>query len=642
MQASPKGSGAVTAKAKGVGALGARPLRRRLLELGFVERATADLEALAKTRPASPQTRLASWELAMWHADKYTAEGARACLAHLEMALEADDVDPALQAPAAVLAAESHALLGDIEAARRVLEVARAASPEPNLSLATANLETNLQARGQWINDALSLSGVAPIPFSARETGSSYDGLPAVEGPREQAVGADGLPLVTIIMPLYNAESTIGLCLASVLGQSWPNLEVIVVDDCSTDGSCRVVRRYAERDSRVRLLFATANRGPYVARNLGLQEARGEFVTCSDADDWSHPQKIEVQARYLLENPEVVGTTSQWVRMTEDLTAFRRGNRGYYAQINMSSLMFRREPVATVMQAWDSVRFAGDSEFLARMQVLFGTRAVERLPHILAFARCSAGSLTAHSCFGFPGHVMGARREYYEAYRYSFTQGKGLRCDFPQVARRFAVPQAMIPGEAPLCLNLALVLATDLRVASNAAWAAGFIAAEKRRDPQARIGLVQLHSYEPDPRTTVDPKIRASMDRGDAQLIVYGESASCSLLVVKDLSSLAERQRYVPRVEAATVAVFVDELPQSADPDGAPSYELSACLHQLRHYFGEAGHWFPKNANIRRRLQQNHGDVLKEATLASHDWPAAATSRGVLVELAVDALAKEA
>lgn len=94
---------------------------------------------------------------------------------------------------------------------------------------------------------------------------------------------------VSVIVPLYNREATIGQALRSVLEQSVPPTEVIVVDDGSVDGSAGVVRAFA--DSRVRYLYQ-ANAGAGAARNRGLEVAEGDWVALLDSDDWWLPTRI--------------------------------------------------------------------------------------------------------------------------------------------------------------------------------------------------------------------------------------------------------------------------------------------------------------------------------------------------------------
>ncbi len=93
------------------------------------------------------------------------------------------------------------------------------------------------------------------------------------------------MPKVSVIIPVYNAEKYLGECLDSVLGQTLKDIEVLCVDDGSTDGSARILADYAAKDARVRL-FRTARAGAAVARNRGLAEATGEYLFFCDADDW--------------------------------------------------------------------------------------------------------------------------------------------------------------------------------------------------------------------------------------------------------------------------------------------------------------------------------------------------------------------
>ena len=89
--------------------------------------------------------------------------------------------------------------------------------------------------------------------------------------------------LLSVIIPVYNAEPYLAKCIDSVLSQDAP-LEVLLIDDGSTDGSANVCKRYAERDTRIRY-FRKENGGVSSARNVGLDNALGEFVTFVDSDD---------------------------------------------------------------------------------------------------------------------------------------------------------------------------------------------------------------------------------------------------------------------------------------------------------------------------------------------------------------------
>ncbi|MBQ9346288.1 MAG: glycosyltransferase family 2 protein [Oscillibacter sp.] len=101
------------------------------------------------------------------------------------------------------------------------------------------------------------------------------------------------MPGVSIITPVYQAERTLAECVESVLGQTFSDWELLLVDDGSTDAAPALCRRYAARDSRVRVLSQPVNGGVSAARNRALREARGEYIAFLDADDCYLPRTLE-------------------------------------------------------------------------------------------------------------------------------------------------------------------------------------------------------------------------------------------------------------------------------------------------------------------------------------------------------------
>jgi Glycosyltransferases involved in cell wall biogenesis len=108
-------------------------------------------------------------------------------------------------------------------------------------------------------------------------------------------------PLVSIIIPAYNAEQWIEEAVNSCLNQSYKNIEVIVVNDGSTDGTLSVVQQIS--DSRLKV-FSQMNMGACVARNRGFDESQGEYVNFFDADDTMYPDAIEKQIKHILGLPK--------------------------------------------------------------------------------------------------------------------------------------------------------------------------------------------------------------------------------------------------------------------------------------------------------------------------------------------------
>lgn len=107
-------------------------------------------------------------------------------------------------------------------------------------------------------------------------------------------------PLITVGICCYNAADTIERAIASALAQTWPNLEVLVVDDASTDDSAARVAALAERHANLRLIRHAANQGPGQARQTLLDNAAGDFVAMFDDDDESAPERVAVQHARIL------------------------------------------------------------------------------------------------------------------------------------------------------------------------------------------------------------------------------------------------------------------------------------------------------------------------------------------------------
>lgn len=110
-------------------------------------------------------------------------------------------------------------------------------------------------------------------------------------------------PLVSIIIALYNAERYISETIRSAVNQTWQNIEIIVVDDGSTDGSYDIAKQFESDNVKV---FRQKNKGQCAATNRGLEMASGEYIQYLDADDILSPSKIEQQVTRLLDNPNSI------------------------------------------------------------------------------------------------------------------------------------------------------------------------------------------------------------------------------------------------------------------------------------------------------------------------------------------------
>lgn len=102
-------------------------------------------------------------------------------------------------------------------------------------------------------------------------------------------------PLVSVVMPAYNAEKYIDQAISSVISQTYTKWELLIIDDCSTDGTAKIAECFASQDSRIRLLRNSQNMGVARSRNRGLDIAKGEWIALLDSDDAWREMKLEKQ-----------------------------------------------------------------------------------------------------------------------------------------------------------------------------------------------------------------------------------------------------------------------------------------------------------------------------------------------------------
>jgi glycosyltransferase involved in cell wall biosynthesis len=111
-------------------------------------------------------------------------------------------------------------------------------------------------------------------------------------------------PLVSVMMPVYNGESTIKSAIKSLLSQTYTNWLCVIVNDGSSDGTSEILKNY-ESDHRFKIINLPKNKGRGYARQVALENAEGEYLAYLDADDFYHFEKLEKQVSYLIEHPEV-------------------------------------------------------------------------------------------------------------------------------------------------------------------------------------------------------------------------------------------------------------------------------------------------------------------------------------------------
>ena len=307
------------------------------------------------------------------------------------------------------------------------------------LDAATASADGDHALAMKHLNREFVRQGLAPVTLRDGAKAPSADVLTVSAVPPRTTDG----PLVTVLMPAFNAEAHIDTAIASVLDQTHGHLELLVIDDCSVDSTLARALAWQKTDQRVRLISLERNAGVYAARNIGLRESRGEYATTHDADDWSHPQRIARQLEAIRESG-AVAAISGWIRMSDAGTIQLRSN-GCVLHEDLSSLLFSREVFETIGY-FDTVRASGDSEYRTRIQYTFGSAGVTSLPRsCLAVGRFHDTSLTAAGPLAYDesgfNPIRGAYwRRFREWQIKRLDAGEIPYMEYPLKFRKFQVP----------------------------------------------------------------------------------------------------------------------------------------------------------------------------------------------------------
>jgi glycosyltransferase involved in cell wall biosynthesis len=563
---------------------------------GFSRPALAGLEALLAD-PASPPRAAgaAALLLARWHG------AAGATRTSLDLARLARDRSPALARDRRQAMIEAQLLdrTGRRDEARALID-ARIRGFDVSAALLRANTLDEDAARLAAVNAVLSRSGLSGIAARDASAPLSLDNLRGAA----EAGTASGQP-VTVIVPVHDAEATLETALRSLADQTHADLEVLVVDDASQDSSADLAADFARADPRFRLIRQSGNTGSYGARNRALAEARGEFITVQDADDWSHPERIARHLADLLPGTAPYNV-SDWARASTELrfTGPWRPSASLTGE-NFTSLFFRRDLVARC-GPWDTARISADREFADRLDRLHAPGSRRRLlPGVpLAFGRSAPGSLTRASATHAATMAHGIRREYREAAAlwHSGLDPDRLRETGWQAAPPFfPAPRAIRSRPGPEPAHDVLFIA-DFNLKGGAFHSAFNMI---RAGLAAGLDCAALHyrRYDLEPGRPLDTDFRRFALENDVRIVAPGERLAARTVVVTYPAVFDQPMDRFPEIACERVAVVVNQMAERDVAGTDVAYDLARVRANLAELLGTEGVWIPNSDRVRRIME---------------------------------------
>lgn len=200
-------------------------------------------------------------------------------------------------------------------------------------------------------------------------------------------------PLVSVVITSYNAEETIEKSVLSILNQSYPNVEVVVCDDYSSDSTWYRLQSLEKRCRNLKIIRQNSNYGTYLAKNVAIKASSGDVILFQDSDDISHPERISIQVKPLLENNSLISTRTKYLRYDDSNGRIIKVG-GNSAKFGLITLAIRRK-VFDEIGFFDCVRKAGDDEFVQRVRHFYGKEKMLDLDVTLYCALLRENSLVA-------------------------------------------------------------------------------------------------------------------------------------------------------------------------------------------------------------------------------------------------------
>lgn len=413
-------------------------------------------------------------------------------------------------------------------------------------------------------------------------------------------------PKVSVLVPVYGAEEFIDVAIRSLLAQTWNNLEIIAIEDRSSDNSWGRLQALAEEDDRLKIYRNDVNMGAYPTRNRALSLATGDFITVHDSDDWSHPQMIEMQMKVMLGNPELKGTCSRMARVYPDLRFILRPQRKNLEYVHRSypSLLMRRADIEALKQ-WDQISANADDEFIQRARMLWGDEAIlDIMTNVpLSLFLVHENSLTQQKGTNLNSLTFGIRCEYARQAKYwrehkQTEQPQALFLERTSLKQPFPIPAGLAPKNWDRNRDYDIVLVSDLGLLGGTRRCnEGYIQAATSLG--LRVGLFHWPRFDLRQSEINDVYVELTY-QDNVDILVPEDKINAKLILVHHPPILKYRIDAVPQINAKKLAIIVNQSPMQCWSHPPHYYNADDVKNLCLEMFGLEPEWIA----ISRRVQE--------------------------------------
>lgn len=428
---------------------------------------------------------------------------------------------------------------------------------------------------------------------------------------------------ISVLLCVYNAEPTLRVVISSILEQTWQNVELIVIDDASTDSSWAVVEHLARQDSRIIAVRNATSMGPYQARNKALSMSTGQFIATVDSHGWCHPQMLQLCVETMLAEPVIRLVFPGTVRVSPHLTyALNVGESGTkYVSTSSRSLVTDRKALQ-VLDRWDGVLASADEEFVQRSLAIWSDNAArEILPGVPLSLCLELPESSGSSAIAEWGPSADARCEYLKQASYwretillpAMNAGQTVRIDRVSAKQPFPVPGS-VAAKPWRTSHYNLIIISDLTLLGGTRRCnEGYVEAATGLGFQ--VGLLHWARYDLKLADDIAREYRVLSYNENVDILTADDKVSADLVLIHHPPIMNYLPDAVPSIKAKHVAVLVNQLPERFGEESNPYYSRCKLQADCSRLFGIDPIWIPISPFVRRILSEQGFSPL-----AKGDW----------------------